>query len=464
VKKQYGFFKLLFPVLFFISTGISSLSGDEALKPLTFAAAAETAIAASHEIRTEYAMKAIREGAWVLGLRAYLPKISLNASEDDRLAEISADSFMKNYSISADQLLWDGGRTSISRKLEKMDLTLTGARLERMAADIADSALSAYRNVLSARAVIAIREAALASLSEQYRILEHELALGLALPVDLAEAELTVTEARLELLSLRSELKEAECQFAEILGLTELPPLAEQVDINRKTIVPSKNSARAKAENRNPDLAEARFSIIQKQGELKFASLSWIPTLRLTGSYGLNGQKYPLTRQSWSFGLNIEFSSPWFKNTFSAGAGWEPPYDQTARMQNSAVPFPEPAASMDKKRAKLALSLEKTRYDLNLERIGRSAALAVEKCSIADEKRQAAVDALAIGAERLHIEELRLELGKITRIELMDFMLEYIQKEIAAVQAAISLLESERALEKLLDIKPGELGVDYEIM
>jgi outer membrane protein TolC len=222
--------------------------------------------------------------------------------------------------------------------------------------------------------------------------------------------------------------------------------------------LPSAPAAQSAAVSRNPDLAEARFAIIQKQGEFKYVSLSWIPTLRLTGSFGLNGQRYPLTRQNWSVGVTVEFSSPWFKNTSSAGAGWELPYDKTARMQNTLTPLPDPAAGLDKHRAELALSLEKTRYNLALEQIGRSAAMTVEKCNLAEEKRRVAVESLGLGAERCRIEELRLELGQITRIELMEFMIEYTQKEIAAAEAAVALLEAERTLEKILDLRPGELS------
>jgi hypothetical protein len=41
----------------------------------------------------------------------------------------------------------------------------------------------------------------------------------------------------------------------------------------------------------------------------------------------------------------------------------------------------------------------------------------------------------------------------------MEARLEYAQKEIAAVEAAAALLEAERDLERLLDLRPGELAV-----
>jgi outer membrane protein TolC len=389
-------------IILFALTG-PARSGGEEPPPLTFAGAADQALAASHELRGEYAMKAIREGAWILGLRAYLPRLSLSVSEDDKLSKIGADSFLKNYGISLDQLLWDGGRTSMSRKLERMELTLLGARLERMAADIGESAAAAYRAVVFARAVLDIREAALESLSEQRRLLGREVELGLALPVDLAAAELSVAEADVEVQLIRVELEENEKQFAEILGLAELPLLEEKVDIRRETALPPGAAVRALAEQQNPDLAEGRYAIAKKQGELKYAARSWIPTLRLSGGFGLSGGQYPLSRYTWSVGINIEFSSPWFQNTLAAAAGWEPPYDRSARLQNTLTPLPDPAAGLGKHQAELALALEKTAYDLAFERIGRTALLAVERCGLGEKKRRLAVESLALAAERYRL-------------------------------------------------------------
>jgi outer membrane protein TolC len=157
-------------------------------------------------------------------------------------------------------------------------------------------------------------------------------------------------------------------------------------------------------------------------------------------------------------GINIEFSSPWFQNTLGATAGWEPPYDRSARLQNSLSPLPDPAGGLGKRQAELALSLEKTAYDLTFERIGRAALLAVERCGLADRKRRLAVESLALAAERYRLEEIRRGLGQITRIDLMESRLEYAQKEIAAVEAAAALLEAERELERLMDLRPGELA------
>jgi outer membrane protein TolC len=430
---------------------------------LGFADAARMAVAASEDLVHEYANLAIQEGVWILGRRAYLPKVSFSASEDERLSMTGPDSFLKSYSVNLDQLLWDGGRISMSRKIEKADLNLAGSRLEQMAAEIADGAIDSYRQVLSARTILEIREKAWESLEEQRRILSREIELGLALPLDLKEADITVAEAEIEILSLKLDLREAEQRLAEALGMETLPVLAEKVDIARSPKLPSPAKARFLAEAGNPELAAAWHSVERRKVEARYAGRSWIPSLRLTGSLGLNGRQYPLTRYNWSVGLSVDFSSPWFTGSLGASAGWEPPYDRTARLQSTLTPFPDSASGFSARAAALTLSLENAKYDVLFKEAGRAAENGVERCVFLERKRVLALEALELEGERYRLLELNLDLGRLTRVELMEARLDYAKREVAAVEAAISLLKGERELEKLLGLKPGELSAAAEL-
>ena len=350
----------------------------------------------------------------------------------------------------------------MSRNIERLDLDLSYSRLDRMADDIAESAIAAYRNVLSSRAILEIKIAALEVLEEQRKILNEEVNLGLSLAIDLASADISLAETRLDIQSLRIDLAELEKQFIELLDLDVLPVLAESVDIYRTLILPPAATAAILAREQNPDLIEARYSILKKQMELKYASNSWIPTIKLNGNFGLTGQNYPLTRFNWSVGISVDFSTSWFQNRFSVQAGGEPPYDRTAMLQNNFSPLSDPASGYSRIQAKLALDLEQKKLNSALEQIGRMAANAIEKCVLAGKKRDLAVEAAYLGSERCRIEEIRLGLGQITRLTLMEFLIEQTQREIAVVTAATSLLEAERELERFLDLSPGGLALFAE--
>ena len=429
-----------------------------------FAGAARMAVEASGELRNEYAARALREGAWLWGIRSYLPRFSISASEDDRVSVTGADSFYKNYTVNMEQLLWDGGRLSLSRRLEKAELDLAGSRLKQMAADVAEAAVSGYREVLQGRSVLEIRERTLESLREQQRILEKEAELGLVRPPDLLEAEITVALAELEIFSLSMDLEEAEWRLTEKLGLGELPLLSERIDTQRSSRLPAPARAGAFAESRNTELAVLRHSVARRQEELKTASLSWIPSLRLTGSAGLSGQRYPLSRHSWSVGIAVDFSSPWLSGNMGVSAGRDPPHDRNARLQQTITPASEPGAVFSVRQAELALVYERTRYETAIREVRTAAERGIKKCGLLDRRRLLALKALALEREKFQLTELKLSLGEITRIDLMEARLDFAKREAAVVEAAVAVLEAEREIERLLDLGPGELSslIDME--
>jgi len=415
------------------------------------------AVSASSELKYSRAQRALREGVWELGLRAFLPQLSFQVSEDERLSLISADSFTKTYTVNLEQLLFDGGRTRISRKIERAELVLLADQLRRDESALIEAALSAYRQILVSRMIIAIRQNSLISLKEQRRILAEELALGMVIPLDLTQADITVREAELELELLFLQLSEQEKQFADLLGLENMPELSERIDIDRSPFVPEAEAVRRLALSRNPDLSRMVHSLMQRETEVKLASRTWVPTVKATGGYSLSGQHYPLTRQSWNVGFSVQFSSPWFNAGVGGNAGWERPYDRTARANTSFSPMPDPAAGFSAKQAVLAFSAEQENYQRTLEQLERQAALETEKLRLAEQRRAAAVEALHLGAEKYRLNEVMLSLGRITRIELMEKQLEYAGKEVAAAEAAAALLEAERSLERLIDLPPGSL-------
>jgi len=435
---------------------------------LTFSQAANLAINASVDLKHSRASQALLEKTWKWGIRAYFPQLGINISENDRLQQSGADSFVKNYGLNLEQLVWDGGKIMMSRKLEKMEIDLSLKKLDRIADEIAESAIAAYRSVLSARAILSIKKDALSILEEQRKILNEEIALGFSLPADLASANINIADAKIDIFTLELELEELEKQFVEILGIERMPILSEKVDIYRSAVFPSKTAifsaayaAAVLAKEQNPDLVEARHSIAKKQMELKYISISWIPNLRLIGNFELGGYRYPLTRYNWSVGLSIDFSSPWLQNRIGAQTGWEPSstgkFDRTALIQTNITPLPDPSSRYKKDQAKLALSLEQEKYQIIFERIGRGTVIALEKCGFAEQKRLLALEAVDLGAERCKVEEIRMNLGQITRVKLMEILIEQTQKRISAIEAATALLEAERELERFLDLKPGEL-------
>ncbi|MDR2601130.1 MAG: TolC family protein [Spirochaetaceae bacterium] len=424
---------------------------------ITFKDAANLAIAASYELKNEKALQEINKSVWRLGWRAYLPKFTLQASEDDRLYEYQADSFQKNYTISVDHVLFDGGKLASSRKLEFAGLELGESRLGTASGEVVEKALSTYRDILTSREIISIRKTGYETLNEQRNVLKKEFELGIAVQTDIDEADISIDEARIEIEFLELEINEMNEQFLNLLGLETYPVLSEKIDVYRSVILPDLEKIVFAALERNQNLKNALLSIRQKKEAARFAAFSWLPVLRATGSFSVGGKQYPLTKYNWSLGISMEFAGPWLNGSSSITAGVQGKDAKTARLSGSFVPAPDPAASMSVKAARLALAYEQKKYAGALEQIARTVKTARENCLLADKKRRIALEAGRVAKNKRNLYVLKHDLGQITSLELMDAQTMLIQKEIAVIQAAVGLLEAERALESLLDLQPGEL-------
>jgi hypothetical protein len=139
--------------------------------------------------------------------------------------------------------------------------------------------------------------------------------------------------------------------------------------------------------------------------------------------------------------------------------GRDPPFDKNARLQQTLTPAPDPAASFSVRGVELALVNERSRYDTALKEVRSAAERGVKTCSLLDKKRVLAMEALKLEGEKYYLAELRMTLGEITRIELMEARLDYAKREAELVDAAVAVLRAERELERLLDLGPGELAV-----
>jgi outer membrane protein TolC len=426
-------------------------------RPLTFAQAGEMAAAASIELQTELAQQTLRESAWKMGIRDFLPSITLTASEDDRVSSIGLDDFAKMYSVSVQQLLFDGGKLSSGRKIEKAQILLQKDTLQNMLREVSENAIAAYRQVLQGRMTLEIKRKSLVTLERQRLILQQEKELGLALESDLLEADIMLEQARVEIVNMELDQSETEKQFAEMLGLDTLPVLAEHINVNQGFRLPDAEAVQSEMLARNPDLVSSQLSIRQKEEEAKFASRLWIPTIKGNGSFSLTGNQYPLSHYKWSFGVTIDLSIPWVASSTSGNYGEEAKTERTARLSESLQLLPSPASSLSGKSARLALNLEQNKYAVMLQRTERNAELLMEKLAFLIEKRDLSIRSKDLAFAKIRLAETRIMLGHITRLEMMQMEIDYAQSEVMCVSAAVDVLSAVREIEKLMALPPGEL-------
>jgi outer membrane protein TolC len=435
----------------------SALETETETGVLSVQEAADLAIRNSYAIRAEYSSLELREGAWRLGLRAYLPGIRISAGSDERLITNGSDTFTKSLSISLEQTVWDGGRVGASRALESADIALARSELDRSAGETGEAAVSAYRSVVAARIRLGIKKTSFESASAEREILVAELRLGMALGSDLVTVDLGIAGMGIEIAESELAVAIAESELAEALGMESLPELTERLERGRPVLGISGDRAAELAAARSPDVVLARHSLYKARAQSRIAQFAWLPSIAFNANGYASGDSFPLTKASWTVGLTVDFSSPLLSGGLGATAGKALPFDSTATTSLRMEPFPNPAGAMAARNAALALDLEEERYLATVSGARRSARIAVAEYEKATRKRDICVKALALSETRLALASLRSGLGQSLRTETLEAEMDRATKEVDLVDAALAMVSAEREIEKQLDIPPGAL-------
>jgi len=420
--------------------------------------AADLAILNSSELRGEYASLALREGAWRLGMRAYLPRMRVGAGSDERLSTRDTDTFSKSLSISLEQTLWNGGRLGASRAVERADIALARSELDRAARETGEAAVAAYRSAVAARVRLSIKEDSMESAAAERAVLAVEVSLGLALGSDLVTVDLGLAGMEIELAESELAVAVAESELAEALGTESLPELSERLELDRPELVMSSTRVAAMAAERSPDVGLARHALYKARAQSRVSAFAWLPSIGLSANGYANGDSFPLTRASWTVGLTVDFSSPLLSGGLGATAGKDPPFDTTATTNLSLEPLPDPAGAMTARTAALALRIAEDRYIAAVSGARRSAGVAVAEYGYAARKRDICVRALALSEEMLALASLRSGLGQSLRSETLEAEMDRATREVDLVDAAAAMVSAEREIEKRLDLPPGTLS------
>jgi len=431
---------------------------------LTAAETGVLAIANSPELNAEEARLALREDAWHLGIRAWLPKLTVSCGDDERISLYGPDSHTRTLSIRIDQPLWDGGRLAASRSLERADLAVAVADHERSRRQVGETAITAYRSVLASRARLAIRRASIEVAVDERAIIAAQMARGLATANDLSDADLQLAGMEAELVEATMASKLAEEELMEALGLEAMPELSDELSL--VSWYPSIDAERAAgiAAERSPEVVAARHEVEKKKAQEKAAAAAWLPTIGIVASGQASGTSLPLTRASWSVGLSVDFAGPLASGGSAATIGGEPPYDQSAQTQHRLTLLPDPAGMLSAPAAALDRALQEQLLVRLMAKARRAARTAVVTLELAERKRDAAARALELADARAGLERLRASIGQAVRSEVIQAELARAEKAIELVDAAAAMVVAVRELEKLLDLAPGELLHDTTLV
>lgn len=312
---------------------------------------------------------------------------------------------MYNTQLTIQQPIFMGGKVTLGIDMAKAGVTLASIESVKALNDTVYNIIQTYYNLLMLKEMLHIQEAGLDLIDEHQRIARTNFEVGLMLKKDLLSVEIEKRKAAQQLKISQNQLRLAEKQFAQLLGIDQFqyqlltPTVQVSVEEDLET------QYQEALENRI-ELKSLKINQEMLANNLKMEKRSFWPNVILLGNYTWNGDRLSFEDGSWSITANASM------NLFDGGISRE-------------------------KQDGLAIQLEK--LEQAQENLAQMIHLEVEESLLKIEEKAAELEIQELTYEQT-TENLRValksyEVGVGTNMELMNAQLSQQQAEIGQVQA-----------------------------
>ncbi|HEY9594965.1 MAG TPA: TolC family protein, partial [Spirochaetia bacterium] len=297
---------------------------------------------------------------------------------------------------------------------------------------------------------------------QQLDIARKEYELGISREIDLVGVELSVSNQEMDLETATNDLEQAVYAMKKTLGLSPDREIALEGSIDSHyqglTIDRPASWFVTIATANNLDLQTAAFKVTQTEAQVAIARSQYLPQVDASVSFSLSGPGLPLQTPAVSLGLDVSFPQSVAPVKTSATGGVTGSSSTTRSLSVTADPLQSVTGYLDDVDA--LLQLEDAR--VALKRQTRDLSFQIGQLLSAYKRQNTAI---RIGRRSLDLEEKKLRVlaqqvadGSATRVDLLEEETTAANLEVSVLSDVLSLIGTERTLEKLMGIEPGGLA------
>jgi len=217
---------------------------------------------------------------------------------------LNSPGFLNNFQslITAEQLLFDSGRTRKSIEAASLERQLAESSLEQVELALAARTARAYLDAQLTRAAIPVAEQALLSARSSLIQAEASLAAGRTTPADPLSVKVQIATLEEQLLERRAQSAIASRVLHELIGA------ADEAAFDLSTPL-SASPSHPTAALLRPELAQARLTLASSAKQTEIARLAWLPTVGLRLGFEADRQRF-VTRagSNWLAALSLKWT------------------------------------------------------------------------------------------------------------------------------------------------------------
>ncbi len=261
------------------------------------------------------------EGISTQAFSSYLPQLSANAQTvivHTLDGEEDTEETVTSGMLSGSQLIFDFGKTTGSIEAAGYAVEASRAFLNSVGSDLIFSVKGAYYRVLASRYLIGVAAEQVANLQRHYDRSKEYYKAGVRSRIDVTNAEVELTDARLKLLQGQFALKSAMVNLEKIIGtapnggnynvagysygITEFANRLSPRSGPLQDLLDTANTQR-------PDLSQAQKEISSTQSALDSVQGDYWPEIDASGSYQSynSDTQNSLLLDQWQVGIGLNW-------------------------------------------------------------------------------------------------------------------------------------------------------------
>jgi outer membrane protein len=273
--------------------GLAALASAGKAGAENLADAITSAYRTNPTLQSQRAQLRITDEIYVQARAGYRPKVSVEV--DTTRQDYSRQTANSGSAIiTATQPLYSGGRTAAAVSAAEADILSGREALRAAEANVLQSVVQVYADVLRDQEGVAIRQENLTALLDQLKEAQARAKVGDLTRTDVAQSLGYVSQARIDLANAMSQLEASRASYAAVIGQAPagLEPLPKLPNMPADII-----GALATAEVGNPTLRSSLY--VEQAARLRTAEsrAERLPQVSLRAQYGYSGPSSPFLPQ-----------------------------------------------------------------------------------------------------------------------------------------------------------------------
>jgi outer membrane protein TolC len=250
--------------------------------------------------------------------RSHFPEtenVSINSQTSPMDTTVSSYYDNMSAGLSLNQTIFDGGRSWNQVKQAKSNLDIAKLSQRSIKIQVIQNVIKSYYGLLQAEQLYDVAQQNFGMSEQQVSLVQKQYDLGVVKKTDLLKAQVAKGQARVEVLTRKTNLQNSRRVLFNDMGLQDFGQSIEPVEPSwSPPIVPSSKDVLNLLKTQNPALSISQARINLGEISFKMAKSMRMPSVNSSVSYSANGKDSDALRESlkddWRLGVNFSLSVP----------------------------------------------------------------------------------------------------------------------------------------------------------